>query len=81
MVGVKDRRTNRVTARRVSRTDATALQGFVRENVAPGATLYTDEARAYAGMPEFEDEAVNHSLGDMSGVWRTSTGRRASGAC
>ncbi len=47
VAGVKDRETNRVAARRVSQTDATALQGFVRENVAPGAMLYTDEARAY----------------------------------
>ena len=61
VAGVKDRETNRVAARRVSQTDATALQGFVRENVEPGATLYTDEAAAYAGMPEFTHEAVNHS--------------------
>ena len=61
VAGVKDRETNRVAARRVSQTEAMALQGFVRENVEPGATLYTDEARAYAGMPEFTHEAVNHS--------------------
>ena len=64
VVGVKDRETNRVTARRVSQTDATALQGFVRENVEPGATLYTDEAKAYAGIPEYTHEAVNHSVGE-----------------
>ena len=67
VAGVKDRETNRVAARRVSQTDATALQGFVRENVEPGATLYTDEARAYAGMPEFTHEAVNHSAKEY--VW------------
>ena len=61
VAGVKDRETGRVAARRVSRTDASALQGLVREHVAPGATLYTDEARAYAGMPEYAHEAVNHS--------------------
>ena len=33
----------------------------MREDVEPGATIYTDEARAYAGMPEFTHEAVNHS--------------------
>jgi len=42
-------------------TDASALQTFVREHVQPGATLYTDEAKAYAGMPEFDHEAVKHS--------------------
>ncbi len=42
-------------------TDASALQSFVREHVAPGATLYTDEAPAYAGMPEYAHEAVKYS--------------------
>ena len=50
VVGVKDRDTNRVSAQRVGQTDAKALQGFVRENVEAGATLYTDEAAAYAGI-------------------------------
>ena len=61
VAGVKDRETNRVAARRMEATDSGALQGFVRDNVQPGATLYTDEAAAYAGMPEFTHEAVNHS--------------------
>ncbi len=61
VAGVKDRETNRVAARRMEATDAGALQKFVREHVEAGATLYTDEAAAYRGMPEFEHEAVNHS--------------------
>ena len=61
VVGVKDRASNRVAASHVSQTDARVLQGFVREHVQPGATLYTDEARTYEGMPEFEHEAVKHS--------------------
>ena len=60
VAGVKDRDTNRVIARRMERTDASTLQTFVRENLSPGAILYTDEACAYVGMPEFEHEAVNH---------------------
>ena len=61
VAGVKDRETGRVSARRMERTDASALQSFVRDHAEPGATLYTDEAAAYRGMPEFEHEAVNHS--------------------
>ena len=62
VAGVRDRATGRVTARRVSRKDASALRDFVREHVAPGATLYTDEARSYRGlMGEYVHEAVNHS--------------------
>ncbi len=61
VAGVKDRETGQVAARRMEATDATALQGFVRDTVEPGATLYTDEAAAYRGMPEYTHEAVNHS--------------------
>ena len=64
VAGVKDRETGRISARKVSQTDAKALQGFVRENVEAGATLYTDDARAYRGMPEYDHEAVNHSAGE-----------------
>ncbi len=64
VVGVKDRETNKVAARKIEKTDASALQSFVREKVQPGATLYTDEAAAYRGMPEFAHEAVNHSVGE-----------------
>ena len=48
----------------VENTDAPTLQGFVREHAKPGATVYTDEAKAYKGMAEFTHEAVNHSVGE-----------------
>ena len=44
-------------------TDKPALQSFVGAHAAPGATVYTDEAKAYQGMP-FEHEAVKHSVGE-----------------
>ena len=64
MVGVKDRDSGEVRAEVVRNTDGQTLKGFVREHVEPGATVYTDEAKAYKGMPEFEHEAVNHSVGE-----------------
>ena len=64
VAGAKDRETNRIAARVVADTDAPTLQGFVREHAKPGATVYTDEAKAYKGMPEFTHEAVNHSVGE-----------------
>ena len=64
VVGAKDRPTNQVRAKVVDNTDKPTLQGFVRDNAMPGAELYTDEAAAYAGMPEFDHEAVNHSVGE-----------------
>ena len=65
VVGAKDRTTKRVSARVVEHTDAPTLQGFVRERTAPGATVFTDESRAYDGLGDgFDHEAVNHSVGE-----------------
>ena len=62
VAGVKDRATNRVSARVVQETDAETLQGFVGGHIKDGATVYTDEAKAYQGMPN--REAVKHSAGE-----------------
>ncbi len=64
VVGVKDRATNQVRAKVVEKTDGPTLQGFVREHVETGATLYSDEAKAYDGMSDFDRETVNHSVGE-----------------
>ncbi len=61
MVGVKDRATKRVRAQVITRTDAPTLQGFVVKHTAPDATVYTDEASAYEGLPMMH-EAVKHSV-------------------
>ena len=61
VVGVKDRATKQVRAQVVTRTDAPTLQGFVVEHTAPNATVYTDEASAYEGLP-MTHEAVKHSV-------------------
>ena len=63
IVGAKDRATNEVRAEVVENTDAKTLQGFVADHAAPGATVYTDEAAAYKGMP-FKHESVRHSTGE-----------------
>ncbi len=65
VVGIRDRETNRVRARVIQSADARTLQGFVRANTAPGATVYTDEWPAYRGMAEFRHEAVNHSVSEF----------------
>ena len=62
VVGARDRETNRINATPVASTDQPALQGFVLENVAPGAEVYTDEHGAYQGLPNHE--AVKHSVGE-----------------
>lgn len=60
VIGVKDRPSRKVSAGIIPATDARHIHGFVLENVAADAQLYTDEARAYHGLPQ-RREAVNHS--------------------
>ena len=63
IAGIKDRTTNKVHAEVVEATDAKTLQRFVSDHAAPGATVYTDEAAAYKGMP-FDHQSVRHSTGE-----------------
>lgn len=63
VIGVRDRVTRQVRAKVVSKTDKPTLQGFVVEHTDPDATVYTDDASAYEGMP-FDHEAVKHSVSE-----------------
>ena len=60
VVGAKDRATNRVTAAVIDNVDQPTLQGFVAENVEPGAKVYTDDHGGYVGLPNHE--TVRHSV-------------------
>ncbi|MCY4184964.1 MAG: IS1595 family transposase [Rhodobacteraceae bacterium] len=59
IVGVKDRKTNKVKAKVVIDTSKLTLQGFINENVDEEAEKYTDESRSYKGLTHHS--AVNHS--------------------
>ena len=61
VAGVRDRKTRKVRATVVQRTDARTLCGFV-ESVAPGAFVYTDEAPAYNVLDRHA--SVKHSTGE-----------------
>ena len=63
VVGAKDRKTNKIKAKVVKATDTKTLQEFVVEIAANGATVYTDDAAAYKGMP-FDHASVRHSVGE-----------------
>ena len=63
VVGMKDRETGQIASQVVEHTDAPTLQGFVERNTVPAATVYTDDARAYRGMPRHH-EAVKHSVSE-----------------
>jgi len=64
VVGIKDRETNQVRARRVSRTDTPTLQGFIAEHTDWQAEVFTDAHGAYATLP-FKHTAVNHTVGQF----------------
>ena len=63
VVGARDRDSHHVNAAVIGNTDKETLQGFVVEHAAPGATVYTDEASGYKGLP-FRHKAVKHSIGE-----------------
>ena len=63
VVGVKDRATNKVSAKKVDRTGQMELHGFIKERVSPDAKVYTDDHRSYQGLPH-DHEAVKHSVGE-----------------
>ena len=81
VVGVKDRATNKIAAKPMGSTGAEELQGMVREQVKPGATLYTDEAKAYQGILEFNHEMVNHSAREYVREQVHTNGLESFGGC
>ena len=64
VVGAKGRATNKVRAKVVKVANKPTLQGFVKGATKTGATVYTDDAKAYNSMVDFEHEAVKHSVGE-----------------
>ena len=62
VAGVRDRATGAVRGQVVERAEQGTLTGFVRAHAAPRATVYTDEAKAYAALPNHE--TVNHGRGE-----------------
>ena len=57
---------------------ATTLQGFVASRAAKGASVYTDQAAGYKGMP-FEHERSITQSPNTSATKPTPTGSKASG--
>ena len=68
IVGVKDRKSNRVSARVVQHTDSQTFIPFIEEHAAYGAVVFTDDARPYKQLPSdfnaYHHESVKHSVGE-----------------
>ena len=70
--GAKCRTSNQVRAEVVEATDKATLHEFVAESAEEGATVFTDDAAAYEGMP-FDHESVKHSVGEyVNGMAHTN---------
>ena len=63
VVGAKCRTSNQVRAEVVEATDKATLHEFVEESADDDATVYTDDAAAYEGIP-FDHESVKHSVSE-----------------
>ena len=62
VAGIKDRPTNRISAKVVPDTKQKTLGRFVEESVAPGSKVYSDDSTAYDNL--FNHESVKHSIGE-----------------
>ncbi len=83
VVGMRDQH-GAVRAAPVKRTDGATLVGFIKDNAPDGATVVTDEFRAYRSLPKhgFDHKTVRHSAGvSTSATWLTQTASKASGHC
>ncbi len=58
-------RDGKIVARPLGWEPGETLAGFVRENVHRGATLYTDDHKAYKGLrSQYDHHTVKHSVGE-----------------
>ncbi len=62
VVGMKERVSKKVTAQVIEHTNKATLHEFVMGNTDVDTIVYTDEARAYRGMPR-KHQTVSHSTG------------------
>ena len=60
VVGMKDRQTNKVTAVVAGAVNKETLHGFVHGQAKQGATIFTDDHRAYEGL--LNRQSVKHSV-------------------
>lgn len=61
VAGIKSRDSKEVRAKIVVSTDAQQLHSLIRNGVAGGATVYTDEHRGYNNLQGYTRRVVNHS--------------------
>ncbi len=73
VIGAKERN-GKVRASVIAKTDTASLDGFVRENVEPGANVFTDEHSGYRHLStSFSHQSVRHGVGEyVNGMAHTN---------
>jgi len=73
VIGAKER-DGKVRASVIAKTDTASLDGFVRENVEAGATVFTDEHSGYRHLSaSFRHQSVRHGVGEyVNGMAHTN---------
>ena len=72
VIGAKDRASNQISAEVIEDADQRTMQAFVKVMAPPGATVFTDGAAGYKGLP-FPHASVNHSVEEyVRGMVRTN---------
>lgn len=64
VVGAKDRKANKVSAKVVNDTKRKTLHGFIQDNVEEGSTVCTDDFKSYLKLKEYEHNTMRHSAGE-----------------
>jgi transposase-like protein len=62
VIGVVERE-GRVKTQLIESPSANEVHQFIKSNVMPGSTLYTDDHRSYLGLTDYQHASVNHSAG------------------
>jgi len=65
VVGIKDRKTGKISMKVVKNTSKASLQPFIARRVKQGAEVYTDEHKSYTRMERYRHEAVAHGVGEF----------------
>ena len=63
VVALREREGNQIVAKVVDKLDKKTLQGLVLDNVKEGSTVYTDGNTTYGKLEGYDQESVNHSVG------------------
>ena len=62
VIGMRDRKTKKIKARRIRNTKKETMQSFVLRGAEEGSRIYTDEHKSYSGLARHK--AVKHQRGE-----------------